>query len=374
MTDLPIRPAGVTADRHDAPVAPEQHQPDWNSSADERARENNEIERPGFSGPSAIALARRSVMRTLEIEKRGLEAIEQALGGELGAAFAAAAGLIELAGGNVVVTGMGKSGHVGRKIAATLASTGTPSHFVHPAEASHGDLGMIRENDVVLAISWSGETPELSDIVAYTRRFGVKLIAITSRRDSALGNAADVSLILPTAQEACPNGLAPTTSTTMQMVAGDALAVFLLERRGFTSIDFQRFHPGGKLGARLSKARSVMHSGNELPVVAVGAVLSDAIVEMTSKRFGITGVVDAAGKLVGVLTDGDLRRAFKRGFVDGPVAEVMGRHPRSVGPDVLAVEVLAHMNQARITCIFVVEDDEPIGLIHVHDLLRVGII
>jgi arabinose-5-phosphate isomerase len=321
-----------------------------------------------------LAAARQSVARTLEIEQRGLLAVQQALLGDLGAAFAAAADLIEAAGGNVVVTGMGKSGHVGRKVAATLASTGTPSHFVHPAEASHGDLGMIRPTDIVLALSWSGETPELSDIVAYTRRFEVKLIAITSRRDSALGTAADVGLFLPAAQEACPNGLAPTTSTTMQMVAGDALAVFLLERRGFTSTDFQRFHPGGKLGARLSKARSVMHTGAELPVVPVGAGLSDAIVEMTSKRFGITGVVDAAGNLVGVLTDGDLRRAFRRGFVDGPVTEAMGRRPHSVGPDVLAVEVLAHMNKARITCIFVVENSQPIGLIHVHDLLRVGIV
>ena len=318
--------------------------------------------------------ARASVARTLDIEQRGLEAIRQALHGALGSAFAAAAELIEAAGGSVIVTGMGKSGHVGRKLAATLASTGTPSHFVHPGEASHGDLGMIRNSDVVLALSWSGETPELSDIVAYTRRFGVRLIAVTARADSALGRAADVGLFLPAAEEACPNGLAPTTSTTMQMVAGDALAILLLERRGFTSIDFQRFHPGGKLGARLSKASSVMHGGEEVPVVPITAGLSDAIVEMTSKRFGITGVVDAAGDLVGVLTDGDLRRAFKRGFVDGPVIEVMSRRPYSVGPDVLAVEVLAQMNQSRITCIFVVEGRRPVGLIHVHDLLRIGIV
>jgi len=321
-----------------------------------------------------VAAARQSVVRTLEIEQRGLDAMQQALAGELGEAFAAAADLIEAAGGNVIVTGMGKSGHIARKIASTLASTGTPSHFVHPAEASHGDLGMIRANDVVLALSWSGETPELSDIVAYTRRFGVRLIAITSRPGSTLGSAADVGLFLPVAQEACPNGLAPTTSTTMQLVVGDALAVFLLERRGFTSTDFQRFHPGGKLGARLLKAGSLMHTGDELPVVPETAVLSEAIVEMTSKRFGITGVVNAAGVLVGVLTDGDLRRAFKRGFTDGPVTGAMGRHPHSVSPGVLAVEVLAHMNQSRITCIFVVEDQKPVGLIHVHDLLRVGIV
>jgi arabinose-5-phosphate isomerase len=321
-----------------------------------------------------VSAARRSVTRTLEIERQGLEAIEQALQGELGGAFVDAADLIEAAGGNVIVTGMGKSGHVGRKVAATLASTGTPSHFVHPGEASHGDLGMIRDSDVVLALSWSGETPELSDIVAYTRRFGVQLIAISSRKDSALGSAADVGLILPASQEACPNGLAPTTSTTMQMVAGDALAVLLLERRGFTSVDFQKFHPGGRLGARLSKAASVMHRGDQLPVVPLTAGLSDAIVEMTSKRFGVTGVVDATGELVGVLTDGDLRRAFKRGFFDGPVTEAMGRHPHTSGPDVLAVEVLAHMNQSRITCIFVVEDRKPVGLIHIHDLLRIGIV
>ena len=323
---------------------------------------------------AGIAAARQSAIRTLEIEQHGLAAMQQALRGALGAAFAAAAEVIDTAGGNVIVTGMGKSGHIARKIASTLASTGTPSHFVHPAEASHGDLGMIRSNDVVLALSWSGETPELSDIVAYTRRFGVRLIAITSRPGSALGRAADVGLFLPTVQEACPNGLAPTTSTTMQMVVGDALAVFLLERRGFTSTDFQRFHPGGKLGARLSRAQSVMHTGPELPVVPATAVLSEAIVEMTSKRFGITGVVDAAGNLVGVVTDGDLRRAFERGFVDGPVTEAMGRRPHSVGPDVLAVEVLAQMNRSRITCIFVVEDRKPVGLIHVHDLLRVGIV
>lgn len=324
--------------------------------------------------PAAIAAVRSSVARTLAVEQQGLAALAAALDGPLGTAFAAAAALIEAASGHVIVTGMGKSGHVGRKVAATLASTGTPSHFVHPAEASHGDLGMIRDNDVVLALSWSGETPELSDIVTYTRRFGVHLIALTARADSALGSAADVALILPPAQEACPNGLAPTTSTTMQMAAGDALAVFLLERRSFTPTDFQRFHPGGKLGARLAKAGGIMHTGTELPLVPATAVLSEAIVEMTSKRFGITGVVDAAGRLVGVLTDGDLRRAFRRGFIDGPVTEAMGRSPHTVGPEVLAVEVLAQMNQSRITCVFVVADHKPLGLIHVHDLLRMGIV
>ncbi len=326
------------------------------------------------SDSSNIDSARESAIRALGVEQLGLDALRQALLGDLGLAFAAAADLIAASSGHVIVTGMGKSGHVGHKIAATFASTGTPSHFVHPAEASHGDLGMIRANDVVLALSWSGETPELASIIAYTRRFDVGLIAITSKPDSALGSAADIGLFLPPAAEACPNGLAPTTSTTMQMVLGDALAVCLLERRGFTAFDFQRFHPGGKLGARLSKAQDVMHGGAELPVVPATAALSEAIIEMTSKRFGVTGIVDEEGALVGVLTDGDLRRAFARGFVNGPVTDVMGRHPRSIGPTALAVEVMAFMNEARITSIFVVEDQKPIGLIHLHDLLAIGVV
>ena len=268
---------------------------------------------------------------------------------------------------------MGKSGHVGRKIAATLASTGTPSHFVHPAEASHGDLGVIREGDVVLALSWSGETPELADIVAYTRRFAVPLVAMTAQEASALGRAADIALVLPEAQEACPNGLAPTTSTTMQMAAGDALAVLLLEQRGFSARDFQQFHPGGKLGARLLHLGALMHTGAELPVIGLDATLSEGIVEMTSKRFGIAGVVDAAGRLVGALTDGDLRRAFRQGFVDRPVRDAMGRRPTTMPADALAGAALARMNEARITCIFVVDGGRPVGLVHIHDLLRAGI-
>jgi arabinose-5-phosphate isomerase len=322
----------------------------------------------------AVAEAGASVARTLKFEQQGLEEIKLALDSGLAASFVAAARLIERSGGFVVVTGMGKSGLIARKIAATLASTGTPSHFVHPAEASHGDLGMIRQNDVVLALSWSGETPELSDIVSYTRRFGVNLIALTSNADSALGRAADVGLFLPRPQEACPNGLAPTTSTTMQLAVGDALAVLLLERRGFTAQDFQRFHPGGKLGAKLLQVSSLMHTGDELPIVRRDVTLSAGIVEMTSKRFGIAAVVDDAGVLIGALTDGDLRRAFKRGFVDRPVAEAMGKRPYVVAPDTLAVQALAKMNDARITCIFVVRDGCPVGLVHIHDLLRAGVV
>ena len=325
---------------------------------------------PAEMTQAAIAEAAASVARTLEIEQSGLVAVREALAGDLAEAFARAAGIIEAAGGNVIVTGMGKSGHVGKKIAATLSSTGTPSHYLHPAEASHGDLGVLRDNDVVLAMSWSGETAELADIVEYTRRFGVPLIAITSRRDSALGRAADIGLFLPRAQEACPNGLAPTTSTTMQLAAGDALAVLLLERRGFTAMDFNRYHPGGKLGTRLMQVRKVMHEGAALPLVPVTATLSEGIVEMTSKRFGIAGVVDANGQLVGVLTDGDVRRAFQRGFVDRPVKDVMGVNPQTVTGEVLAAQVLGQMNAARITCLFVVEAGAPVGLVHMHDLLR----
>jgi arabinose-5-phosphate isomerase len=319
---------------------------------------------------AAIAAASASVARTLEIEQRGLASVHRALADGLAEAFAGAAELIERATGNVIVTGMGKSGHVGRKIAATLSSTGTPSHYVHPVEASHGDLGVLRDTDVVLAISWSGETSELADIVEYTRRFGVPLVAMTSRPDSALGRAADVGLFLPASEEACPNGLAPTTSTTMQLAAGDALAILLLERRGFTANDFNRYHPGGKLGQRLMQVRRLMHEGADMPLVAISARLSDGIVEMSSKRFGIVGVVDLEGYLVGVLTDGDVRRAFSDSFTDRPIVEVMGATPQTVGGDTLAVSVLARMNESRITSIFVVEDGRPAGLVHVHDLLR----
>ncbi len=329
---------------------------------------------PSDPHAAAAAEAATSVARTIDLEQRGLAALAASLPDGLAAAYAAAAAAIAASTGTVIVSGMGKSGHVGRKIAATLSSTGTPSHFLHPAEASHGDLGVIRDNDVVLALSWSGETGELADIVAYTRRFEIRLIAITSRADSALGSAADICLTLPVAQEACPNGLAPTTSTTMQLAAGDALAVLLLEQRGFSARDFQQFHPGGKLGARLLQVGALMHTGDALPTIRETAALSEGIVEMTSKRFGIAGVVDDAGALVGALTDGDLRRAFRAGFVDRPVREAMGRRPYTLPPDALAVAALAQMNEARITCIFVVEGGRPVGLVHIHDLLRAGIV
>ncbi|MCG7359929.1 KpsF/GutQ family sugar-phosphate isomerase [Roseomonas sp. ACRSG] len=314
--------------------------------------------------------------RTVELEMQGLTALRDALDNGLGEAFEAAVAAVRKVraqNGRLIVTGMGKSGHVGRKIAATLASTGTPAYFVHPGEASHGDLGMIRDEDAVLALSWSGEAPELSDIIAFCKRFDIPLIAITSRPESALGTAADLPLFLPAMPEACPNGLAPTTSTTMQLAMGDALAVALLSMQGFSAQDFRRFHPGGKLGSKLRKARDLMHTGAAIPLVSQAVPLSQAIVEMTSKHFGVTGVTDEAGRLAGVITDGDLRRAFASRFEDRPVSEVMTRTPRSVAPDMLATEILGDMNEAGITTLFVVEDGRPVGIVHIHDLLRSGV-
>ena len=326
------------------------------------------------AGDAAMAEAvMASARRTVLVEAEGVRALHAALDGELGERLVEAVGCMQSSGGRVIVTGMGKSGHVARKIASTLASTGTPAHFVHPAEASHGDLGMIHGSDVVLALSWSGEAPELADIVAYTRRFGVKLVAITSRAASALGSAADVPLVLPAMPEACPNGLAPTTSTTMQMAMGDVLAVALLSLRGFTASDFRQFHPGGKLGAQLRRARDLMHAGEDLPVVPADAMLSHAIVEMTGKRLGVTAVVDAEGRLAGVITDGDVRSAMEGGFVDRPVSSIMTRNPRRIGPDMLVQEALAMMHKARITSLFVVEDTQLLGVLHIHDLLREGV-
>ena len=317
-----------------------------------------------------------SALRTLNVERQGLSALEDALRerGEngLGAAFARAVGAIFAAPGRVIVTGMGKSGHVARKIAATLASTGQPAAFVHPAEASHGDLGMVQNGDVVLAVSWSGETPELAAVVTYAKRFAIPLIAITANGDSALGREADVRLCLPNTQEACPNGLAPTTSTTMQLVLGDALAMALLEGKGFTARDFRVFHPGGKLGANLAFVRDVMHRGDRIPRIRVGAKMADAIVEMTTKGFGCVGVFDDAGALVGIVTDGDLRRHLKsHRIVDTPVEEVMTRSPRTIAPDALVAEALELISR-KISALLVVEAGEVVGIIHFHDLLGVG--
>jgi arabinose-5-phosphate isomerase len=301
-----------------------------------------------------------------------------ALGASLGADFCAAVDILQNITGRVVVTGMGKSGHVARKIAATLASTGTPALFVHPAEASHGDLGMIIAGDAVIALSNSGEAAELAAIVAHASRIGLALIAITARPESTLGVAARITLILPPAPEAGPIGLAPTTSTTMQMALGDALAVVLLARRGFSARDFRNIHPGGKLGARLKRVRDLMHQGDELPLVAPGTKMADALLTMTAKPFGMLGVVDANNKLCGVFTDGDLRRALRLGpdLLERRVEDIMNASPKTIAPEALAEEALREMNTASrpFTALFVVDDAGMVhGILHIHDLLRAGL-
>lgn len=291
----------------------------------------------------------------------------------LGQAFTEAVDLCGEARGRVVCTGVGKSGHVGRKIAATLASTGAPAVFVHATEASHGDLGMIGPGDVVLALSKSGETRELADVVAYAKRFSIPLIGITGAAASTLGRAADVVLLLPEAPEAADAVNAPTTSTTLQMAYGDALAVALMERRGFTKDAFRAFHPGGTLGAALRTVGELMHREDELPLVEAEAPMRRALIVMTEKRFGVVGVVGASGELEGVVTDGDLRRHMD-GLLDHTAGEIMTRGGRTASPELLAAEALKLMNEARITVLFVVEDGRPVGILHVHDLLRAGVL
>ena len=314
-----------------------------------------------------------SAVRTLETEREGLAALAAAMCGSLGTAFVAAVEAIRQARGRVIVTGMGKSGHVGRKIAATLASTGTPAFFVHSADASHGDLGMITSDDVMLALSWSGETEELKDLINYSRRFGIALIAVTVNADSTLGKAADIVLALPSSREACPHNLAPTTSSLMQLALGDALAIALLESRGFTAIDFGVFHPRGRLGAVLKFVRDVMHPGNAVPLIKRGAPMSDAIVEMSVKGFGCVAVVDGDGKLAGVITDGDLRRHMRADMLEALVDDVMTASPKVVRPDQLASEALQLLNSSKITALIVVEAERPVGIVHFHDLLRAGV-
>ncbi|MHB2165456.1 KpsF/GutQ family sugar-phosphate isomerase [Alsobacter sp. R-9] len=313
-----------------------------------------------------------SALRTIETEAAGLAALGASLRDGLGPAFSAAVQAIVAASGRVIVTGMGKSGHVGRKIAATMASTGTPSHFVHPGEASHGDLGMIQSDDVILALSWSGETAELSDIVAYSRRFSVKLVGMTSNPESALGRQADIRLILPRTAEACPNGLAPTTSTTMQLALGDALAVALLEARGFGAKDFLVFHPGGKLGSLLKQVGSIMHRGEELPVVPLGTSMADAVAEMSRKSFGCVFVTSPDGTLAGIITDGDLRRHMGPDLPSRPVEAIMNASPKTVPPETLLAEALKMIETRRITSLVVTQDRRPVGLVHIMDLLRIG--
>ncbi len=308
----------------------------------------------------------------LHAEAAGLHALADGLDG----AFVRAVDLLARTSGRVVVSGMGKSGLVGRKVAATLASTGTPAMFVHPAEASHGDLGMIVAGDSVLALSNSGETTELADLIAHAKRFGLPLLAITGRLGSTLAGAADIALILPPAGEACPTGMAPTTSTTMQMALGDALAVALLTRRGFTAGDFHQFHPGGRLGARLRRVRELMHEGAAMPLGPASMPMDQALLVMTEKHFGCLGVTAADGSLAGIVTDGDLRRHMGPDLLRQTVGAIMTHGPRTIGPDALAAEALHIMNapDRPITALFVVGPDKaPIGILHLHDVLRAGL-
>jgi arabinose-5-phosphate isomerase len=325
------------------------------------------------SGTEAADTAVQSALRTLDAEGSGIAALLAALRSDLGEAFAIAADLIRKAKGRLIVTGLGKSGHVGRKVAATFASTGTPAFFVHAAEASHGDLGMITADDVILAMSWSGEQPEMKNLINYAKRFRIPLVAMTAERDSTLGQAADIVLTLPKAREACPHNLAPTTSSLMQLALGDALAIALLEGRGFTSVDFSVLHPGGKLGAMLKYTRDLMHGGDAVPLKPLGTRMSEALVEMTAKGFGCVGIVDTRGHLVGIVTDGDLRRQMRPDMMTALVEEVMTRNPKTVDRDTLAGEALEQLNSSKIMALIVTDANKPVGIVHFHDLLRAGV-
>ncbi len=318
-----------------------------------------------FSTTDLLATARRVI--TQEADALTL------LSASLDDSFARAIALILAAKGRVIVSGMGKSGHVARKIAATFASTGTPAQFVHPAEASHGDLGMVTGGDVALVLSNSGETPELADIIAHTRRFDIPLIGVASRADSTLMRQSDVAILLPAAPEACGTGIVPTTSTTMTLALGDALAIALMEHRQFTPEHFRMFHPGGKLGAKLLKVRDLMHT--DLPLTRDTSPMSEALLSISRSGFGVTGVTDAAGALTGIVTDGDLRRHME-GLLSMTVGAVMTRNPRTVAPDALAEKAMAIMNDRKITCLFVLEpgtSGKAVGILHIHDLLRAGV-
>ena len=318
-----------------------------------------------IAAKSALA----SAARTLALEIEGLKA----LAGSLAAPFANAVDTIYTAKGRIVVTGMGKSGHVARKIASTMASTGTPAQFVHPGEAAHGDLGMITKDDVILALSWSGEAPELQSIIDYAKRFSIPLLSMTSRLDSALGQAATIPLLLPKVEEACDAVAAPTTSTTMQIALGDAIAVALIERRGFTASDFKIFHPGGKLGAALRHVSDIMHKDKEMPLVATGTPMTQALIEMSRKSLGCLGITDTNGKLAGLITDGDLRRHMGTDLLHKTVDDIMNPSPKTVPSTMLVSEALNFLNEKKITSLFVVDEAMPVGVVHVHDFLRAGV-
>lgn len=309
--------------------------------------------------------------RVIRIEAEALTALEASLD----ESFTAAVELILGATGRIIVSGMGKSGHIGRKLAATLASTGTPAHFVHPAEASHGDLGMMGRGDVVIVLSNSGETPELADVIAHTRRFDIPMIGVASRPGSTLLRQSDVALVLPSAEEACGTGVVPTSSTTMTLALGDALAVALMEHREFTPEHFRTFHPGGKLGAQLSLVSDLMHTGDALPLVPEDAEMSLTLSTISEKGFGVVAVTDQSGSLVGIVTNGDIGRHME-GLASFRARDVMTASPITIAPDALAEKAVGIMNENEITCLLVVDPKVPAkvtGLIHIHDCLRVGL-
>lgn len=311
-----------------------------------------------------------SAIRTIDSEIETINKLKETLSD---GSLTRALDVMQSASGRVIITGMGKSGHIGKKIAASLASTGTPSFFVHPAEASHGDLGMITENDVVIAISNSGESRELLDIINYCKRFGIVLISITKNPESSLGKAGDIVLRLPNNGEACPLGLAPTSSTTATLVLGDILTISMIERKGFSKTDFNDRHPGGKLGSILQRVSDLMHTGEEVPLLEENIDMRSALLEMTSKRLGCVGFVNSRGELTGILTDGDLRRCLSPQILEEKASNLMTKGPKTISKDALASEALKIMHDKKITNLFVVENAKPIGVIHIHDLLNNGV-
>ncbi len=311
-----------------------------------------------------------SAKETIDKEIEALRVMEN----EMDASLSAALDIMQAARGRIILTGMGKSGHIANKIAASLASTGTPSFFVHPAEASHGDLGMITEDDVIIAISNSGESKELIDILNYSKRFGIKLIAITKNPESSLGKAGDIVLKLPNSGEACPLGLAPTSSTTATLVLGDVLTVAMINRKGFSKEQFNQRHPGGKLGSILQKVSDLMHKGTEMPVLSLNAGMQETLLEMTSKRLGCVGFTDENGILVGILTDGDLRRCLSNDILTKKACDVMTKNPKVISPEAMASEAVKIMHDKKITNLFAVENGKPVGVIHIHDCLNCGIV
>jgi arabinose-5-phosphate isomerase len=313
-----------------------------------------------------------SALRTVATEQAGVDALATALDDGLAEPFAQAVGVLSGIRGRTIVTGVGKSGHIGSKIAATLASTGTPAFFVHPVEANHGDLGMIARDDAIIAMSWSGETQELKGIISYSRRFSIPLIAVTSGATSALAREADVVLLLPRVAEACPHGLAPTTSTLLQLVMGDALAIALLEARGFTPEHFRTFHPGGQLGANLTRVSEIMRTGDQIPLAGLGTMMPVAVMTLAQKKVGCVCVVDGEGRLTGIVTDGDLARNLNRNLAETTVDEVMTRTPKTIEPQMFAGAAIALLNKHNISALVVVEGERPIGIVHFHDLLRIG--